>query len=255
MTYDIAGHGEPTMLFVHGWCCDRTFFAPQFDYFAATHRVVAVDLPGHGGTPALADCTIEALAAEVAGLVGGLGVGPVVAVGHSLGAIVALAMTAQGAEPVTAVVMIDPPPLDTDVWKGLAAKLIPSTDGPDGTGARRRFVEQMFLPTDDASRRDRIISVMCAVPDEVATPLVTAMATFDAEQRLRTCKVPVLVIGSAVPANSPTYLRKLNPAITIGQTVGAGHFNQLEVPGQVNLMIERGLSLMTLRSSDDVCRG
>ena len=34
-----------------------------------------------------------------------------------------------------------------------------------------------------------------------------------------------------------------HPAITIGQTVGAGHFLQLEVPEQVNLMIERFLSV------------
>jgi hypothetical protein len=29
----------------------------------------------------------------------------------------------------------------------------------------------------------------------------------------------------------------------IGQTVGAGHFNQLEVPEQVNAMIERFLQI------------
>jgi hypothetical protein len=32
-------------------------------------------------------------------------------------------------------------------------------------------------------------------------------------------------------------------AITIGQTVGAGHFIQLEVPDQVNAMIERFLTI------------
>jgi hypothetical protein len=31
--------------------------------------------------------------------------------------------------------------------------------------------------------------------------------------------------------------------MTIGQTVGSGHFNQLEVPGQVNAMIEKFLAL------------
>jgi hypothetical protein len=36
------------------------------------------------------------------------------------------------------------------------------------------------------------------------------------------------------------------PTITIGQTVGSGRFNQLEVPVQVNLMIERFLSINQL---------
>ena len=37
------------ILFVHGWCCDHSFFAPQFEHFAHEgHHVVAVDLRGHG---------------------------------------------------------------------------------------------------------------------------------------------------------------------------------------------------------------
>ena len=46
--YERAGGGEPELLFVHGWCCDWTAFQPQFDYFARTHAVTAVDLRGSG---------------------------------------------------------------------------------------------------------------------------------------------------------------------------------------------------------------
>jgi hypothetical protein len=34
--YERDGSGEPELLFVPGWCCDRTYFQPQFDY--ATSR-------------------------------------------------------------------------------------------------------------------------------------------------------------------------------------------------------------------------
>ena len=67
---------------------------------------------------------------------------------------------------------------------------------------------------------------------------------------LRACagnvRVPVLSIGSAEPTNTPADLRSHCPTITIGQTVGAGHFNQLEVPQQVNLMIDRFLAITGL---------
>jgi pimeloyl-ACP methyl ester carboxylesterase len=36
------------------------------------------------------------------------------------------------------------------------------------------------------------------------------------------------------------------PSMTIGQIVGAGHFPQLEVPEQVNPMIERFLAVVPL---------
>jgi pimeloyl-ACP methyl ester carboxylesterase len=48
------------------------------------------------------------------------------------------------------------------------------------------------------------------------------------------------------PANSAADLRRACPAITIGQTAGAGHFIQLEVPEQVNAMIERFLTITEL---------
>jgi pimeloyl-ACP methyl ester carboxylesterase len=244
LAYDAAGEGDPQLLFLHGWCGDRSFFAPQFDHFSTTHRVVAVDLPGHGESAPPTEYTIEAFAAEVATLAGSLGLGPIVAFGHSLGAMVALALTQQAPDLVRAVVMVDPPPLSKEVWKGFAAQLVPSFQGPDGEAGRRQFVEQMFLSTDDADRRAEIIETMCAVPNDIAIPMVHAMAAFDSVAVLRECDVPVLVIGSAVPTNGSTFLLEANPAITIGQTVGAGHFHQLEVPEQVNPMIERFMSVM-----------
>jgi len=58
--------------------------------------------------------------------------------------------------------------------------------------------------------------------------------------------VPVLHIAAASPINDAASLRALNPLIQTGQTVGAGHFNQLEVPDQVNAMIERFTSQLGL---------
>src|ERR671926_369627 len=34
-------------VFVRGWCCDHSYFAPQFEHFSHKRRVVAVDLRGH----------------------------------------------------------------------------------------------------------------------------------------------------------------------------------------------------------------
>jgi pimeloyl-ACP methyl ester carboxylesterase len=52
LAYDVAGAGDPPMIFVHGWCCDRSYFAPQVTRFSATHAVVTVDLRGHGESSA-----------------------------------------------------------------------------------------------------------------------------------------------------------------------------------------------------------
>ena len=43
-----GARANPAFVFVHGWTCDHTFFAPQAEHFARRHRVVSVDLRGHG---------------------------------------------------------------------------------------------------------------------------------------------------------------------------------------------------------------
>lgn len=242
--YDEAGRGEPALLFFHGWCGDRSFFAPQFDFFSDTHRVVSVDLPGHGVSAVPKEYSIESFAGESAELAQELRLGRSVVFGHSIGAMVALALAHQNAELVSAVALIDPPPLSKEVWKGFAVQLISSFEGPDGPAGRRQFVEQMFLPTDDQTRRTEIIQKMTSVPNDIAIPLVRAIAAFDGMAALRECKVPVLTISSAVPTNDAESLSEANPTITLGQTVGAGHFLQLEVPEQVNPMIERFLAII-----------
>ena len=242
--YDIAGAGDPALLFLHGWCGDRSFFGPQFDYFSETHRVVSVDLPAHGESRVPDEYSIEAFANATADLARELDLGRGVVFGHSLGAMVALALAQRAPELVRAVALIDPPPLSKEVWKGFSAQLISSFEGADGPAGRREFVEQMFLPTDDPTRRAEIVKTMTSVPNDIAIPLVRAIAGYDAMAALRDCSVPVVTISSAVPTNDAASLREANPAITIGQTVGAGHFLQLEVPEQVNPMIERFLAII-----------
>jgi pimeloyl-ACP methyl ester carboxylesterase len=254
MVFDAAGDGDQHMLFLHGWCGDRSFFAPQLYHFASSYRVIGLDLPGHGESRAPASYSIEGMAADVAALGRELGLGRGVLVSHSMGAMVALALSRQAPELVSAVIMVDPPPLSQEVWKDFAGSLLPGFEGPEPATARRNFVEQMFLPTDDGDRRAGIVATMCAVPDEVAIATTKAMAAFDAAAVLRSCEVPVVVISSAVPTNGSEYLLAVNPAVTLGQTVGAGHFLQLEIPDQVNLMIERFLSINLPTPRDEVSR-
>jgi pimeloyl-ACP methyl ester carboxylesterase len=52
------------------------------------------------------------------------------------------------------------------------------------------------------------------------------------------CKVPALHLAGTPPLNPLHLMSQWLPTVVHGWTVGAGHFNQLEVPDQVNAMIE-----------------
>jgi pimeloyl-ACP methyl ester carboxylesterase len=89
--YELRGEGEPALVFVHGWCCDRSYWREQLPYFAKKNRVVAIDLAGHGESGLTRKAwTMDAFGDDVAAVVAKLGLNQVVLIGHSMGGTVIL---------------------------------------------------------------------------------------------------------------------------------------------------------------------
>lgn len=100
-----TGTGTPLLL-VHGWGGDsRAWEGLSF----ARHRVVTVDLRGHGRSPVLRHGYRPAdYAADLAVLIDRLDLGPVVAIGHSMGGQIVAELALEHPELVSAVVAVDP---------------------------------------------------------------------------------------------------------------------------------------------------
>jgi pimeloyl-ACP methyl ester carboxylesterase len=243
LSYDDNGHsGTPAYVFVHGWTCDRSFFSPQYEHFGATSRAIALDLRGHGKSPAAedGDYSIAAFAGDVAALIDDLGIAPAIVVGHSLGGVIACALAATRPDLVAAVVMVDPAPfVMADGLRAAFLGLIESMKGPDADVARAALVDGMFMPTDDQARKADIVAAMAAVPPEIAIPAIESLFSFDGPTALAAVQCPIASIGSDGPVNDAAEMKRVKPNLLVGQTLGAGHFNQLEVPDQMNAMIER----------------
>ena len=48
IAFEVDGSGDHALVFVHGWSCDRSYWAKQLPAFETRYRVVAMDLAGHG---------------------------------------------------------------------------------------------------------------------------------------------------------------------------------------------------------------
>ena len=124
----------------------------------------------------------------------------------------------------------------------MAAEVAAALAGPDGAATRAALIEHAVSGLQrDPTLQARIRRDMSAAPEHVARSCVEAMGGWDGEAAARACRVPVLHIAADDPINDAAALRAPNPRLRTGQTVGAGHFNHLEVPDQVNAMIERFL--------------
>lgn len=251
LAYEDAGRGDPPAVLVHGWTCDRSALAPQREHLSRRHRVVSVDLRGHGASDApQQDYTMEVFADDVAALLRHLDVDRPVVIGHSMGGVIALVLAARHYGLAGAIVTLDAPVAPSDAMRRATATLVPALEGPGYREAQQTFVRRALLqPTDDPVRAQALIERMASAPQHVMASAFREMLACDTEAAAQACRVPFLYLYAAKPATDLKRLRQLCPQVMTGQTVGAGHFHQLEVPDQVNAMIDRFLALIAAKAA------
>jgi pimeloyl-ACP methyl ester carboxylesterase len=91
LAYEQRGNSEHAMVFVHGWCCDHTFFEPQLNYFSPSRRVISMDLRGHGESDKpYQTYHPDVLADDIAWMLRKMNLNNPIVVGHSMGGVIAL---------------------------------------------------------------------------------------------------------------------------------------------------------------------
>lgn len=243
LVYHATGPGAAarSYLFVHGWCCDHSYFAPQAEFVSkAGARAVSLDLRGHGES----DCPegpypIEQFADDTAALIEELGLEAPVVVGHSMGGITALALAARHPKRTRGIVMVDPSPFSWPAtMKDGASKVIESLEAGDEAPLREFLETALFLPSDDPGQKAKIVREMLKTPRHVLIAAMRGALAFDGNAVAGRCAVPALLISADPPLNRQGEAAKALPGLIYAQTAGAGHFNQLLAPGQVNEMID-----------------
>jgi pimeloyl-ACP methyl ester carboxylesterase len=240
LAYSDEGAGKPALVFVHGGMCNRSFFSPQVTHFVRRHRVVSVDLRGHGESDKpKGPYPITAYADDIAHIIDHLGLGKVVAVGHSMGGDTVLQLAASYPDHVSAIVMMDPDPFvfPSEVQAGFEV-IAKAIEAGNQEPLRQLLITSGFLPTSDRKLVEDVMAVMMAVPSHIATSVMRGILQFDGKAVAEQCKAPALHLATTDPSNPPHLMSQWLPHVVNGWAVGAGHFIQLEVPEQVNAMIE-----------------
>jgi pimeloyl-ACP methyl ester carboxylesterase len=106
LAYRVVGEGEPLIL-LHGGFGSVKMFGPNVELLAAGRRVIGVDLPSHGRSPA-ADrpMRFETMADDIAALIRGLGYEHAAIMGFSLGGAVGLRTAIQHPDVVERLVLV-----------------------------------------------------------------------------------------------------------------------------------------------------
>lgn len=263
--YEEQGSGDPPLVFVHGLACAHEDWRNQVDYFAPSHRVVSLDLRGHGRSEAYTSgFDIVTFGADVAALIAALQLPPALLVGHSLGCRVVLECARIAPRSAAGLILIDGSRFagtSADVARRTVQRAIQAS-GYDA------FFEglftQMFTADSNAEIRDAIVARARRLPQSVGLELVSQMAAWDAdvaERALASTNIPMTVIQSTrlnrsrervplQPGDSSTWLElvaKLAPRADIAIVPGVGHFTMIEAADAVNRHIETMLTTIAGR--------
>jgi len=104
--YNLGGQG-PVVVLVHGLGSSVDHWLPTARRLGRTHRVVLVELPGHGQSAMPMPFTLDRATDALEGAVAAASSEPVVLVGHSLGGVVAANLARRDPSRVKALVLVE----------------------------------------------------------------------------------------------------------------------------------------------------
>lgn len=242
IAYETAGRGRTTLVFVHGWCCDRSYWDAQWPDFARTHRVVRLDLAGHGASGrGRKNYTMAAFGADVAAVVAAANVrGPFAIVGHSMGGPVALAAATlvkgdlRGLVGVDTYQVVGQPAPTTAALAALEGQLAPFR--ADFKAASAGFVRsQFFSPQSDPKLVERIVSGMSSADPAMGVSAIVGMSSLDHLALLKTLSpLPIHAINAPGTVKDFAAARAQYSAFEETVLPGTKHFLHVEEPARFN---------------------
>lgn len=244
ISYESYGSGEPTLVFVHGWSCDARYWRAQVPYFSKNHRVVVLDLAGHGHSGmGRSRYSMKSFGEDVQAVAEATGSGSVILVGHSMGGSVIAEAARLMPDRVIGLIGIDTLenieyPMTRADFDGMIGPI--EADFPTGS---RQFVAGMISPRTDARLREWILTDMSAAPPAVALSamkeMITQYVTGEAARIFEEIRIPVMTVNADMwPINYEANRRHMfsYDAIVLK---GADHFLMLNRAEEFNPALEK----------------
>lgn len=244
--YD-QGSGDTTLLFIHGWCIDGSYFQSQMDHLEDRYRVISIDLPGHGKSDAKrTEWTLRQFSKDVVAVVQHLGLSQVILVGHSMSEVIVAEAAAQLEEQVIAIIGIDTfiDPVEQVKKEDSVNMMGAMVD--DFKGTIHNWMGSYFPASTDTAITQFILNDMAVGPPDICVSIMQDIIRYQNAGRF-----PKLLSSLDIPIRT---INAVTPNLVVWQGIEAdfawlplqnsGHYPMLEVPEQLNQAIDITLTML-----------
>ena len=240
---ELGEHEGRPIVFIHGFGGDLNNWLFTQPALAETHRTIALDLPGHGGSSKdTGPWDVPALSQAVVALLDALDMPKAHLVGHSLGGAIALATTLDHPARAASLTLICTGGLGTEVDAAFIEGII--------TANRRKPMQevlQKLFANPALVSRDMVEEMLKFKRLDGAVQALTAIAAAnfpggrqagELRARLGELAVPTQVIWGAEDRIIPAaHAQGLPQNIAVHVLPGAGHMPHMEKAAEVNRLI------------------
>lgn len=225
--------GAPDVVLLHAIGTSLRMWAPQLSELARDHRVISIDLRGHGRSPVPpGPYTMGDLAGDVSAVLDRLGIERASICGLSLGAMVGVtlaAMTPERIDRLIAACVVAAPSSPT-AWHERAQRMLAG-----GAPAISDLVVERWGYRDrDPSIAALILDMLAATPPDGYAGCCEAIAGMDLRPLLPLVAAPaLLLVGSedpAAPASAARDMVTSMPNARVAVIDGAAHLINVEAP-------------------------
>ncbi len=235
IVYSAAGAGEPALVFIHGGLADRSFWNEQLKAFSGHHRVIAIDLPGHGESGAdRRKWGIPEFGADVRAVDEAEKLKQVIIIGNSLGGPVAIEAALLLPGRALGIVGVD-------TFQGLDFKITPEEAGQraeafrsDYSGSLKQMVRALFHADADPALLADAERRMSRTPPEAAYAMLLSLANYDMGAAVRRLSIPIRAVNGDLYPTDMAGNKKLKPDFDAVIMKHMGHYPMLERPEEFN---------------------
>ncbi len=242
IVYETAGEVNPALVFIHGWSCDKSYWSEQVKDLSKNHKVITVDLGGHGESGLNREnWTIEKYGEDVASVVNNLKLEKVILVGHSMGGSVILEAAKILKERVIGLIGADTYQSFTDDWTAEQKEGFLKSFKDNFYETTQGFVKGMFPPSADSTLVKKVADDMSMAPPQVATSAMRNLFFYDPLPTLKEIDLPIISINCDLYPVAVEENKKYVKYFEVKMINGAGHFLMIEKPEEFNKLLKEAV--------------
>jgi sigma-B regulation protein RsbQ len=247
INYELEGSSDTTLIFIHDWNLNLTYWKDQVSRFKSRYRILNLDLAGHGNSGKdRTQWTSESFARDIVNIMDKEGLSKSIVVGHSLGADVAMQLHSFKPEQVIGIIAIE---------NFRNVEFYITEDFVDGMKEELNMFKKNYSEkADEVARKNlrtknkavinRIVSDYKRADPKIALAIYKSMIPNHQQEKEQLQRLPFkiqIIASDYAPIDEVALKKYARSGYEIEWIPDAGHFPMVEQPDMFQSALEKSI--------------